>query len=176
MRSLLVTAFGPFGAFEQNPSEVIAHRLFGEAAVVIPVSYKAVDQFVENFSSDAKAVLMLGVGAPCDRLRVERIARNRVGTSRDVDGVVLGKTKIDPNGPETINGSLFGNWKYATRAWKPNRDAGDYLCNYLYYRMAAKWPSVKSGFVHVPPLSNLSLDVQCDYLMRVIKRIQKENP
>lgn len=174
MRRLLVTAFGPFGPYKKNPSELLAREVLGSKALVSPVSYAAVDEFTSCPPTGIDRVLMLGVGGKTDRLRVERIARNFVGGQKDVWGAIYGPDLIDPDQPDSVAGALFHGWNRSTMAWTPSRNAGSYLCNYLYFRIATMWPRILSGFVHVPPFSSLPLGTQADYLTRVLSKIERE--
>lgn len=174
MRRLLVTAFGPFGPYKRNPSEALAREVFGTRAVILPVSYAAVDDFTSCRPSGFDRILMLGVGAKTDRLKLELVARNFVGGQADAYGVSYGPDLIDPDQPDVVEGKLFEGWNGRTNAWKSSRNAGKYLCNYLYFRVATRWPNIRSGFVHVPPFSSVPLKTQADQLARVLDRIERE--
>ncbi len=175
MGRLLVTAFGPFGRFKENPSQVLAREVLGNGVVVLPVSFAAADKFASRPRAGVDRVLMLGVAGRSNKLRVERIARNVISSKPDVEGVAYGPDMIDPDAPDAVAGLLFEGWNHATQSWKPSRNAGGFLCNYLYFRVATRWPDVRSGFVHVPPFSKVPLSKQVVYLERILARIQKES-
>lgn len=168
---LFVTGFGPFDGFDVNPSERLA-ELAGLPHQILPVSYAEVDSFFESGVLDAfDALLMLGV-ASGPKMRVEHVARNFIGTHPDCDDTVAGPGPIDPR----ISGSLAGTlWpagiELVDPILEPSVDAGDYLCNYCYFRALQYFPSLKSGFLHVAPESQASLTAQQQIIAKVIDEV-----
>ena len=58
--------------------------------------------------------------------------------------------------------------------YRASDNAGCYLCNYVYYRALRRFPTKRVGFVHVPPLEVLPLDVQREWLARLLKALEGE--
>lgn len=169
---ILVTGFGPFEGVEINPSERLA-RESGLAHRILPVSFRAVDQFIEEEAADPPDILlMLGVAGGSERIRLECVARNFVGSYPDVDGRVFGPGPIDPTGPAALSGTL---WTPELDSMSPNLessvDAGDYLCNYVYYRALQDLPMAWVGFMHVPPEIVLPSDYQQRTFAHITERL-----
>jgi pyroglutamyl-peptidase len=161
---MLVTAFGPFADVKLNPSEVLARSLSGDEAIILPVSFSAVDDFLDSLPSTAR-LLMLGVGRGDSQIRIERCATNRIGNHPDIDGRTIPREQT-----ETLNGSLLADI-HACSCWEESRDAGGYLCNYIYYEATRRHPHVSTGFVHVPPFSKIPFAIQAVRLQRLVNLI-----
>ena len=168
-RTLLVTGFEGFGPFKENPSAVLAEQC-GLPFRRLEVSYSAVDEFVDSdIVREFEAVLLLGVAANALRFRLETVATNNSGKTPDVRGMI-GFGPIAPQSPRQLGTTMFvGSWD--SELVESSVDAGDYLCNYLYYRMLSRWPSKAIGFVHVPPIEQLPLAQQKETLNRLIRDI-----
>ncbi|MEO7453595.1 MAG: hypothetical protein ABIV13_02395 [Fimbriimonadales bacterium] len=163
---MLVTAFGPFANVNLNPSEVLARSLFGYEAIILPVTFSAVDEFLDNLPPTDR-LLMLGVGRGDSRIRIERCATNRIGNRPDIEGRELPREKS-----ETLKGSLLADIQVCD-CWEESNDAGGYLCNYVYYEATKKHPRVSTGFVHVPPFSKIPFPVQAVRLQRLVNLISQ---
>ncbi len=147
---ILVTGFGPFAATDDNPSAVVA-ELLGWPFAVLPVSYEEVDDWHEsNLQEPPEVLVHLGYAK---RLRItpERVAKNQIGSSPDVHGF------CKPGPISGLGADLVGNlWQVALRRsfiegiteWSD--DAGDYLCNYIYYQSLRRLPHCRVGFIHLP--------------------------
>lgn len=155
----LVTGFGPFGAIVENPSSHLA-RQSQRSFRILEVAYAAVDQFVQELSPDSFDVLvMIGVARPASRMRLETTARNQVGFDADVRGIVIGPGPIDPAGPATITiaSTIISP---QNDHWEPSDNAGEYLCNYVFYRAIKKISDKRICFVHVSPFTEIPAPVQ----------------
>jgi pyroglutamyl-peptidase len=165
-----VTGFLPFGAHAVNPSALLAASC-GRRRFVIEAAYSAVDAFLDDLSVEAAGfdrLLMLGLRGGGTGIDVEQIARNHTGPEPDVRGVICGPGAIEPGAPGLLRGTLFASAPATTR---PSTDAGCYLCNYIYYRALERFPDKRMGFVHVPPLEVMPLELQrrhLDDLLRLI--------
>jgi|SRR5688572_16933836 len=161
---MLVTAFGPFADIKRNPSEVLARALFGDYAVILPVSFAAVDAFLDNLQPTDR-LLMLGVGRGDKRIRIERSASDYIGKIADVTGCTKPREKSD-----TLQGTLLTK-VCACDCWEDSDDAGGYLCNYIYYEATRKYPNIATGFVHIPPFTAMSRPIQEIRLRRLVNLI-----
>ena len=168
---VLITGFGPFPGAPFNPSAALAKALarrrrpafagIERAVHVFATTYASVDRDLPKlFAQKPKpdVVLMFGVAGRRHHLCVETRARNAVsllfpdaGGHRPRHGV------IKLRGPA----ALVGNAPFARlagaagRQARLSRDAGRYLCNYVYWRalehVRGTRPLVQ--FVHIPPVS-----------------------
>lgn len=168
---LLITGFGPFPGAPDNPTgpliRALKRRLHTNGSKaqidthIFRTTYAAVDRDLPRLLARKKphALLMFGLATRSRGLRVETQARNRICRHPDAAGIVPSARRIVEGTPQTI--PLRGPKAALLRAAKsgalPARlsfNAGDYLCNYLYWRVleAAKRPDGPSRavFIHVP--------------------------
>lgn len=162
-----MTGFEPFGRHVANPSGSVARLLHrkvtsrGNEIVgsVLPVSYRRsvanLWDLISLYSPDA--IVMLGLAPQTDGVAVERYARNLVGSGTDVDGVTLGPGHIDSAGHDGFAATMdthaivLGLQEQSIPATL-SEDAGDYVCNHLFYRVSAglRESGIAVGFLHVP--------------------------
>jgi pyroglutamyl-peptidase len=169
--TVLVTGFGPFLAYAENPSEHVAHQIAAtrdlapsfDALAPLPVALGDAAEIVLARVQPAppRAILMLGLAAASPHVRLERMGRNR-STSPEADarGRRGQGAQIIEGGPDTIGaGVALGPLAHAlTRhgiIWSYSDDAGGYVCNDLYYRVLALC-DVPAVFVHVPKNAHAS--------------------
>lgn len=167
---VLLTGFGPFGEHEINPSAEIVKRVRPPANIklrkaIIEVNYDKVNQSYLKYLDKRKPDLILNMGyselAPT--LQLEQYAHNRATDSK-------------PESTKTFKVNNQGSRRLRTRVDLPKLvkkickknvpaavsvDAGQYLCNYLYY-LSLEW-SRKHGsnalFVHVPLYTERAVDL-----------------
>ena len=168
MGTILVTGFEPFGGETVNASWEAARRLDGwrcgdhvAIAVMLPCVYDAsVDAFAEAFERlKPHAALMTGQAARRGLVCVERFARNVVnGATPDNRGRVRAATELD-DGPERLEATVPVDEisRAVHGAGVPARvstNAGDYVCNHLYYGALAfvrrVSPATPAVFLHLP--------------------------
>jgi pyrrolidone-carboxylate peptidase len=168
----LVTGFGPFGSFAANPSSQLAAEC-RRPFQILEVSYAAVDQFLSELPPESFDLLvMLGAAGLAQRLRFEMTARNWVGASPDVRGAILGPGLIDPSAPPQF--SLPPSLTISTgEHWEASFDAGDYLCNYIYFRAMQRFPAKHIYFIHVPPFEVVSPEIQFAELGRMLSLLER---
>ena len=166
LRTILVTAFEPFGGETINASWAAARRIDGwrcEQAVVIarivPCAYGVcVEEFVSEVERLAPcAVLLTGQAARRGMVCVERFARNAASlTARDNRGARGAPATSGPNILEATApaGAVARAIREVAVAARVSADAGDYVCNHLYYgalrHLAAASPTTSAIFVHLP--------------------------
>lgn len=169
---VLVTGFGRFPGAAFNPSGPLARAVsrlrrpalsdFQIVGHVFPTSYAAVDRDLPPLLKQHQPdiVLMFGVAPKAKVLRIETRAQNALARFPDADGFSPKTRRIDP-GPAAARGRApFLRMLNAARRQQKtatlSRNAGRYLCNYLYWRAleAASRPVGPRlvAFVHVPPL------------------------
>lgn len=168
----LVTGFGPFPGVEDNPSAALA-RESGEGHRILEVSYEAAEAFVRDVDAGSfDRLLLIGVAASRDHLSLELFARNGCGRAPDVTGCVRAGRILDDS-PLLLPTTLFEPEASAQIiAGEPrlrfSLDAGGYLCNFIYYRCLAAFPSKRIGFLHVPPPDRIGIEEQSSLVRRVL--------
>jgi pyroglutamyl-peptidase len=165
-QAILVTGFEPFGGETVNASWEAARRLdgwrCGDAVAVahrLPCVYDAcVAEFIEAFERlRPEAVLMTGQAARRAVVSVERIARNVGGSAPDNCGVV--RAAAAANGPARLEatapaGDVARAIREAGVSARVSTNAGDYVCNHLYYgglgHLRSSELATPAIFVHLP--------------------------
>ena len=172
MRTILITGFGRFPGTPVNPSGLVATRLVRcrrpafagtrRVAHVFATRYDAVDRELPALVKREKPdiVVMFGVATRARQVRIEQRARNRTALFPDAGGHRPATRTIAPHRDALRNplpaARLVGAARTAGVAAAPSRNAGTYLCNYVYWRAleAAVRPDGPGLviFIHVPPV------------------------
>jgi pyroglutamyl-peptidase len=172
-RKVLITGFGPFPRAPVNPTVALVTRLAGLArrhgidsvSHVFDTSYAAVDRELPALLAAHRpdAIVMFGLAAGRTAVSIETFARNRANTwFPDAAGATPQRGAIAPGAPARMRGRApFMRLVAAARATRGraalSRDAGSYLCNYVYWRAleAAARPGGPrlAVFVHVPSVA-----------------------
>lgn len=170
MTTVLVTGFGRFPGAPFNPTAALASRLARTArrrgvsaiAHVFATTYAAVERELPALIAAHRpdAIMMLGLAGRRRHVSIELFARNRMSTRfPDAAGAVPRRTAITPGTLAHMRGrAAFSRLLAAARATRVktllSRDAGSYLCNFVYWRAleAAAQPGGprRAVFVHVP--------------------------
>jgi pyrrolidone-carboxylate peptidase len=144
---ILITSFGPFSGFEENPSNhvmnLLKEKVSGKSNCNISwqtmdVSYSYVDQFENLICNDNfDLILHLGVATNDSFMRFELIAQNEC-KGKDVNDkqpaqnfIYQDKSSLHSNFDKEILNEVYLNHSNKIRF---SNDAGTYLCNYLYYK------------------------------------------
>jgi pyroglutamyl-peptidase len=181
-----VTAFGSFSGVEDNPTEELlqsdlASSFNGEIIKsVLPVDYKVCsDWFAENIDDNVDCLVHLGVAVNRSENSLEKVAVNRCGTQADINGVI-NSPKISPSGKDFYETELdlqllIRQLNSSAGQVKVSQDAGDYLCNFIYYKSLEMAASLKTSvlFVHIPPFEKISLVQQKVFLSELIDGLYK---
>ena len=170
-----VTGFLAFEGFEVNPSALLAEGC-GRRFELLEVSYAAVDQFIDRLDPESFDIwLIMGVAGKSSRMRIEKFGRNVIGQRMDVTGKVTSGA-IEQTGPAQIAGTLWTPPTFAIESAtrRPSDDAGDYLCNYVYYRALRRFEAAgkRIGFLHVPPLEKMPLEQQLAELRDILRELE----
>lgn len=166
--TLLLTGFSRFPDAPSNPTETLVHSLAGcrtasgeaIAVAVLPTEWEgAWPALLGAMRAEApSAVLMFGLHARIDRLRIELAARNGRELGRaDAAGAFPAGPAV-AEGPAVLSTSLpLARVAKALRDegsdFELSHDAGRYLCNDTLYRLclhAATERLSPVGFVHTP--------------------------
>lgn len=169
---LLLTGFGPFPGAPVNPTgpliRALKRALQSRPGIqvdthVFRTTYAAVDRGLPRLlhRKNPDVLLMFGLATRSHGLRVETQARNRICRSPDAAGVVPDRRKIAEGAPRTQpirapKAALLRAAKSGALPARLSANAGDYLCNYLYWH-ALKSVGRAGGpggavFIHVPSL------------------------
>jgi pyroglutamyl-peptidase len=169
--TVLITGFGRFPGAPSNPSGPLALALakrqrpaFAEvrrAVHIFETSYAAVDRDLPKLIAKHKPdiVLMFGLAARTPFVRIETRARNAMSILfPDVTGFRPVNRAIADGQPDARGAAPFARLLGAARASgtrsRLSRDAGRYLCNYVYWRaLEASRSGTLAQFIHIPPVS-----------------------
>jgi len=185
--TILITGFDRFPGAPINPSGPVATCLARRRrpalagtrriAHVFATRYDAVDRELPALLTREKPdiIVMFGVAARSHRVRIEERARNRIALLPDAGGYRPPNHIIAPHRDALRNPLPTARLVKAARASgvaaAPSRNAGTYLCNYVYWRAleAAARPDGPSFviFIHLPPIGLTKLRK---------KRLQKRRP
>jgi pyroglutamyl-peptidase len=171
--TVIVTGFGPFPGAPFNPTGPLAKRLarvrrptlanVKVVSHVFPTSYTAVDRELPTLIAEHKpdALLMFGLAPRARALRIETRARNTVTLLPDATGRPPQRGAIALDTPPIFAipaplRALLAATRDAGMPATASRDAGNYLCNYLCWRVCeitkkSKGPRL-AAFIHVPPV------------------------
>jgi pyroglutamyl-peptidase len=172
MRTILITGFGRFPGSPVNPSGFLATRLAGHrrpalagtrrVAHVFATRYDAVDRELPVLLAREKPdiLVMFGVATRSRQVRVEERARNRIALFPDAARRRPPAQTIALNREALRNPLPLARLVTAARATgvaaTRSRNAGSYLCNYVYWRglEARGQPGGPQTviFIHVPPV------------------------
>ncbi|ARQ00890.1 pyroglutamyl-peptidase I [Pseudorhodoplanes sinuspersici] len=169
---LLITGFGPFPGAPKNPTgpliRALKRKLRSHPDVqvdthVFRTTYAAVDRNLPRLIARKKpdTLLMFGLATQSRGLRIETQARNRIAPFPDAAGIIPEARKIANGGPRTIpirapKAALLRAAKSSDLPARLSVNAGNYLCNYLYWHALESVGRTggphRAAFIHVPPL------------------------
>ena len=165
MKTVLVTAFEPFGGETLNPTEMVLGMLpdtIGNHSIrklVLPVEFgRSADIAIAEYDRlRPAAVIMLGQAGGRSAITPETTAKNLMNSDQpDNAGFLANHLRIAENGPDTLSSTLpIERIKDALAArgipCERSDDAGTYVCNSLFYSMLMhNKGEVPTGFIHVP--------------------------
>ncbi|CAD5114218.1 unnamed protein product [Dimorphilus gyrociliatus] len=164
---ILVTGFGSFGDYVENPSWLAVKKLhemgietddFLLVIQEVPVSYETVKKTVPMLWKEynPELVIHVGVSAKANCITLEECAHNCSYNLCDVNSSLPEGNVCKENGEDCIHSKLDlkiictnMNENYPIKATISN-DAGRYLCEYIYY-MSLCENDRRTLFIHVPP-------------------------
>jgi pyroglutamyl-peptidase len=169
---VVLAGFGPFPGAPVNPSTAIAQALarrrrpalagLDRSVHVFATTYAAVDRDLPKlFANNPDVVLIFGLAGRRRHICIETRARNALSVLfPDASGRRPSTGVIEGTGPDALFGRApFRQLVGAARASKApvrlSRDAGRYLCNYVYWRALQRAPhdGPLVQFVHIPALA-----------------------
>jgi pyroglutamyl-peptidase len=170
--NVLITGFGRFPGAPFNPSGPLALALarrrrpaladVRRAVHIFETSYAKVDRDLPKLIARHKPdiLLMFGLAARTPYLRVEMRARNAMSILfPDVSGFrpmdrAIAHGRSDARGRAPF-ARLLGAARTTGMRSRLSRDAGRYLCNYVYFRAleASRSGTPLALFIHIPPVA-----------------------
>jgi len=167
---VLVTGFEAFGGMDSNPTQALIGALKNHEVpfpktmkvegLLLPVSFSEVftlfQEKVESFNPDV--ILSFGLASSREAIELETTAVNEINADiPDNRGIRPMHQKISPEGPLSFSSSLpLTGLEHALKnagfPVKSSQSAGEYVCNYLFYRMMETNQDTfrLCGFIHVP--------------------------
>ena len=196
MKKVLITGFEPFGNDSINPSgEVLSYLCdIPEDVLLIkqklPVewhkSQEILFDLIDKESPDV--IILIGLSAGSDSIRIERVGVNICGSIKDNKGLYSNidyesrEEKIFNDGNDGVFSTLDYNKIYQALiseniSVKMSFSAGTYMCNYVLYsalyKVNKEKRNTKVGFIHVPLLPNQREDsIPCMELNQLVKAIE----
>lgn len=182
---VVVTGFGPFLKHTYNPSwrvaAAVASELEGDFSIQtdrLAVTHTAVEEFATLLPwGDGDIVaLHFGLGASREQVCMERYAHNCRGSTPDESEREDYPPHLASDGPTAREtclpvGELVERYEEEAGGYdglpgaRVSRDAGDYVCNNLYYRSLGAAASARRDghtaaalFTHVPHLDDAAAD------------------
>jgi pyroglutamyl-peptidase len=169
---VLLAAFGPFPGAPFNPSAALVRKLARRrrpaladliySVHVFATNYAAVDHDLPKlFANQPDLVLIFGLAGRRRHISVETRARNAVSVLfPDASRHRPSNSIIERGAPNARFGrapfhALLGAARASRVPVKLSRDAGRYLCNYIYWRALQQAPQGRPlvQFVHIPALA-----------------------
>ncbi|KAJ8417406.1 hypothetical protein AAFF_G00286330 [Aldrovandia affinis] len=177
-----VTGFGPFRQYLINPSWQAAQHLkmmgLGKGVEVyikeLPVSYVKAQQLVAHIweTVNPKLAVHLGLAPQAKAVTLEQSGKNRGYRDRDVCGFCPHGNVCVEGGPDKLDSVM--DIKSLTRTLKStsldviySRDAGRYLCDFVYY-WSLHLGKGRAVFIHVPASGSLATPESLVPLLRSI--------
>lgn len=162
-KSIIISGFEPFGSDSINPTEIIVRNLpkeinnFEIHGIVLPVEFKlAPERLIKEIEKiKPSAIIMLGQAGGRDSISIETITKNNM-RGKDNSGYAPDNIPIIEDGHSELHSTLPVDKintvikEYGLPS-KLSNDAGNYVCNCLFYNVMYFVKDVASaGFIHVP--------------------------
>lgn len=181
-KRLLITGFEAFAGVDFNPTAYLANK-FNQSVynnikietAVLPVSFeKTFSSFQNIYNDDFIAIIMCGLAYSRPWWSLEQVAKNLIVDNRpDNDGhIQKDKKQINIDGENAVYSSinlhlLNKNLKVKGLPSEVSMDAGTYVCNYLFYRVASSYKQ-PSFFLHIP--ANKELKKESPYSLNDLEK------
>ena len=162
-KSILISGFEPFGSDSINPTEIIVRNLpkeinnFEIHGIVLPVEFKlAPERLIREIEKiKPSAIIMLGQAGGRDSISIETTAKNNM-RGKDNSGFAIDNLPVIEGESIELHSTLpVDKINAAIKNYglpsKLSNDAGNYVCNCLFYSVMHFLKDVVSaGFIHVP--------------------------
>ncbi len=177
--SILVTYFGAFKHFQENPAELVAKKLklvFSNKTNVafkkLEVTYESINRFLESDLNQFDHIIELGVATKSEKVKLELVGRNFVNGHDNKGHFNFGS--IDKKLDSTVETIFPNSLIECTINQFPNSvissyNAGSYLCNYIYFRSLSKFTNKRILFVHLANFIEISNAVIFEQQVEVVQ-------
>ena len=185
---ILVTAFEPFGTIKTNSSLEVVNKIISKhelKKVILPVklntSYEILQQEIMKFNPEI--IILCGQAASRKVISIETTARNLITKKVSLeDEVDLNNSSIIENNTTSYY-SKFLVEEALSRLVSLNipaelsADAGEYICNALYFKTMHYHQNIPSVFIHFPLFKgqiedeNLNSNIELDVLIKGLEEI-----
>lgn len=189
-----LTGFEPFGGMDYNPSWEVAkgcasvleqdHSVYTEC---LPVTFSLAGQWgVEHLGQrEDDLVLHFGLASTRSYLSLEQVARAQTSSMPDNDGERLALDRFSAGSELTTTLDLASLADALTREHaahtganggslpevRVTQDAGNYVCNAIYYHSLCAHPAGRVVFVHVPMQTSEVARLQGELLAKALLTI-----
>ena len=183
---LLLTAFEAFNGRPTNIAQLaVSYVTLNNSQIEVnkkylPVALFSSYQYINSYIEKEKPDVIILCGEAIDRKKIslEIKAKNFINKKIDYkDEVNLNQKLIIEKGPQTIY-SIFPSIEALSHLFthfiqaEISLDAGEYICNALYYQVMYYHPQIPCIFVHFPsPTSSLSIDQMSKALEIIIQSL-----
>ncbi len=158
---ILLTAFEQFGKISNNSSLEVVKNLTSDYEihkVILPVklhsSYQILNEEIKNFNPEV--VILCGQAASRKVISIETTAKNIITKKVSDDDEVDVNNNIIIDNASSCYYSKFPTEKALVRLIsleipvELSSDAGEYICNSLYFKTLHYHPNIPSVFIHFP--------------------------
>lgn len=192
---ILVTAFEPFGTIKTNSSLEVVNKIISKhelKKVILPVklntSYEILQQEIMKFNPEI--IILCGQAASRKVISIETTARNLITKKVSLeDEVDLNNSSIIENNSSIIENNTTSYYskflveEALSRLVSLNipaelsADAGEYICNALYFKTMHYHQNIPSVFIHFPLFKgqiedeNLNSNIELDVLIKGLEEI-----
>lgn len=183
---LLITAFEPFMGLNTNSSYEVVKGLKQKSNITkifLPVklheSFSILKKHIDEVNPDI--IILCGQAASRSKISIETKARNVLGRSIDESDEITSNIIVE-DGP-TAYFSKFPTVEalsYLLHNDIPvelSNNAGEYICNALYYQVMHCYPDIETVFIHFPLYKNqvdnkgIDLDILIKGLEKIIESL-----
>lgn len=169
---ILFTGFEPFGKWDVNPTQEAIIALDGKSyngisivGKVIPLKYLQIRDVLSKLVKQYKPrAIVLSGQAGGESIKLERRAHNLINCNIPYNcGSLITDTVIEIKGSDNYSSSLplddiYKKLSENNISVEFSDNAGSFGCNQVFYHCRHDFPSIPSGFIHVPLLPEQKSD------------------
>ena len=163
---ILITAFEPFENINTNSSlEVLKNIKIKNdniTKIILPVklntSFNILKEEIKKFNPDI--IILTGQASKRNKISIEKIAKNKISKKTSIEDEVDLNNQIIIDNNISFLYSKFPVEEAFNKLSKLNipveisEDAGEYICNSLYFKTMNYYPYIPSVFIHFPLYKN----------------------
>ena len=170
VRIILVTGFKPYSGFKRNPSGEIAELLDGSyfrgrevKGISLEVKHSVIEvDYLKELKKGYEAIINTGLAPGSNAVRLEKIAINWQGNTKDEDGESKEPGNILDKAPDGLFSRLpvekiVHSLRSAKIPSEVSYSAGTFICNKIFF-YSLHYTKARAGFIHFPLESESSID------------------